>query len=204
MERLTIAKYLVMFLFTLIVVLLSIKAVRHLTNEPISTTFQFRFGDDHQGNLNLMAMTICPGQFIKHKNVIHYSLLEYNTTLPNLAWNVSDILKIFRLGGDYSYIQGGEMDELWNPILDWKYGQCYTFDPEINNMTKVPLMAANSISDYLVQQIIFDVSFARNRGHVLKLLLFSLNPFGIFMPRIQLSNYFCMKKQVILPLLNIK
>ena len=157
MERLTVAKSLVMFLFTLIVVLLSIKAVKHLTNEPISTTFQFRFGDDDQGNLNLMAMTICPGQFIKRKNQTYYSLLHYNTTLPHLAWSISNILKLFRLGGDFSYMKG-EMDELWTPVLDWKYGQCFTFDPYIHNMTKVPMMASNSISDYLVQQIMFDVS----------------------------------------------
>ena len=114
MERLHVLKYFLMLIFTTAVIILSIKAVKHLTDESISTTFQYRFGDDNRGNLNLMSMTICPGQFIKRQNETKYSLLQYNDSLPDLDWNINETLKFFKLGGNYDF-GPGEMNHLWMP-----------------------------------------------------------------------------------------
>ena len=159
MERFDILKVIIMLTFTAAVGILSYKAVKHLTDEPISTTFQYRFGDDNQGNLNLMAITICPGQFVKRKldeRYKHYSMLQYNQSLPKLDWNINETLRFFKLGEDHDF-GPGEMDHLWEPVSDWKYGLCYTFDPVQNGMPKVRIIASNSISSYLVQQFTFNV-----------------------------------------------
>ena len=156
MERLHVLKCFLMFIFTTAIVILSVKAVKHLTDESISTTFQYRFGDDNQGNLNLMSITICPGQFVKRKHENKYSMLQYNESLPELDWNINETLKFFKLGGDYDF-GPGEMNHLWMPVSDWKYGRCYTFDPAKHQMQKVTIIATNSISSYLVQQLTFDV-----------------------------------------------
>ena len=62
------------------------------------------------------------------------------------------------------------MNSLWRPVLDWKYGQCYTFDPKLHEIAKVPMIATNSISKYLVQSFRFNVS-RKIISFLLKILL---------------------------------
>ena len=144
------------------VIFFSIRAVNNLTTDSISTRFQYRFGDDNQGNIELMAITICLGRFKDHKNATTFNLLETNSTFPDLSWNIVDIFKLIKLGGGYAFYSN-EIEGFWKPVLDWKFGQCYTFDPKEHGMFKVPLKDPNSVSSYLSQFLMFNVSVPDNR-----------------------------------------
>ena len=137
----------------------SIRAVHNLTDESISTRFQYRFGDDNEGNLELMAFTVCLGRFKDHKNATEYSLLQYKDTFPKLSWNTNEFIHYVLLGTyeDYAFYSS-EMDGFWKPVLDWKYGLCHTFDPKEHGIFKVRIEDPGSISTHISQVLMFDVS----------------------------------------------
>ena len=150
-------KWLMTLILLSVTIFFCIRAFHNLTDESISTRYQYRFGDDNRGNMDLMAITICLGMFKDHKNASAFNLLEYNDTFPDLSWNIVNFIKLINLGGTYSF-WGDEMKGFWKPILDWRFGMCHTFDPKEHEMLKVPVKSQSSLANYQSQSIMFSVS----------------------------------------------
>ena len=124
------------------------RGFQQMLEKPISTKTDFRFGDDSRGNLSMFVITICPesnfSPFLNGFKSQNYSLA--NILKDSIAsWNISEKLKYQSLADGSKYTYQAGMNNQWVPrwhlMLDWKYGHCYTFQPNENEVKTVPIIA---------------------------------------------------------------
>merc|ERR1712062_271150 len=134
------------------------RGFQQMLEKPISTKTDFRFGDDSRGNLSMFVITICPesnfSPFLNGFKSQNYSLAKILKD-SIASWNISENLKYQSLadGSKYTYQAGmsNQWVPKWNLILDWKYGHCYTFQPNENEVKTVPIIAHGRGSKSQVQ-----------------------------------------------------
>ena len=185
---------LILFLFlSLSAIYFTIRGFQQVLKEQISTKTEYRYGDDNDGNINLLAVTVCPQTQESYAEKFRkgYALNQIlQDSQPQI--NFQDILKHMKLDSNdgnnmtyYNDVQGWVPK--WEHILDWQKGHCYTFNPKDEGFTKIPIISYNVFDNSQIQKFYFNINdslwitfydpngiytFARNsRGHV-----FSLSP----------------------------
>ena len=181
-----------LFLFLLLLLpatYFTIRGFQQVVKEQISTKTQYRYGDDNDGNLDLLAITICPDsqeslaskfkQDYDLKSIIKdsESILEIEEILQSMILDSNDGSNMY-----YSKTLETKWIPKWEHILDWQQGHCYTFNPKSEGLTSTPIMSYNVFDNSQIQKMVFNTNesllitiydpegiytYARNsRGHV--------------------------------------
>ena len=160
---LKVAKCFCFLILSSAVIYFTVRGFEQVMREQISTKTEYRHGDDNNGNLNLLAMTICLQDQIslaeKFKN--GYDLIDVINDTQSFVF-MKDILQVMTLDYNeesnliYSKNTKSQMwTPEWNHIIDWQQGHCFTFNPKRHGMKNVPIVSYNVFDNSQIQRFKF-------------------------------------------------
>jgi hypothetical protein len=127
------------------------RAIVKYSNHPVSSSIQFRYGDDNEGHLRFPAISVCPLMFNELLQTSHnvtcgheeMLLIDYVVTCINddlsitleemlepLKTNWRNVIQQFGMYPDILDIEEGKelYSHFWHDYIHWIYGPCTTFD----------------------------------------------------------------------------
>ena len=160
---LKVQKSILFCLLSLSAIYFTIRGFQQVTKEQISTKTEYRYGDDNDGNIDLLAITVCPQTQESYAEKFRkgFSLNQIlQDSQPHI--NFQDILQSMKLdSNDGNNMTYNKDDQGWVPkwehILDWQQGHCYTFNPKYEGLTKIPIISYNVFDNSQIQQLKFKV-----------------------------------------------
>ena len=188
---LKVPKLILFLLLSLSAIYFTIRGFQQVLKEQISTKTEYRYGDDNDGNIDLLAITVCPQTQESYAEKFRkgFSLNQIlQDSQPHI--NFQEILQSMKLDSNDGNNMTYEKDDQgwvpkWEHILDWQQGHCYTFNPKDEGFNKIPIISYNVFDNSQIQKFKFKINdslwitfydpdgiytFARNsRGHVFSL-----------------------------------
>ena len=161
---LKVQKSILFCLLSLSAIYFTIRGFQQVTKEQISTKTEYRYGDDNDGNINLLAMTVCPQTQESYAEKFRKGYaLNHILDDSQADFSLQEILQFMKLdsndGNNMTYDQSAEKGWVpkWEHILDWQQGHCYTFNPKYEGLTKIPIISYNVFDNSQIQQFKFKV-----------------------------------------------